>query len=181
MPIKKTITKLLEYIGEDPHREGLQETPERVIKAYDLLCSGYKQNPKDLIKTFDSDGYDQMVVLKEIELYSLCEHHLLPFIGKAHVAYIPDKKVIGISKIARLVDVFARRLQIQERLTDQIAQALWEGLEPKGVACMVEAFHLCMRMRGVSKQNSIMVTNSLKGVFISESEPREEFLNLIRR
>jgi GTP cyclohydrolase I len=172
------------HIGDDPDREGLKETPVRVINAWEEIFSGYKQNPDRMMKFFSSDGYDQLILLKDIELYSMCEHHMLPFIGKAHVGYIPKNKVIGISKIARMVDMFSRRLQIQERLTDQIAGCLWKSLSPIGVACVIEAQHLCMRMRGISKQNSIMKTSSLKGIFIEKSEfgkaARQEFIDLIR-
>ncbi|MEA3420778.1 MAG: GTP cyclohydrolase I FolE [Acidobacteriota bacterium] len=183
-PAEDAVTRLIEMVGEDPAREGLVETPKRVIKSYKTLFSGYKQRPKDIIKTFDADGYDQLVLLKDIEIYSMCEHHVLPFLGKAHIAYIPDKKVIGISKLARIADMFARRLQIQERLADNITSTLMEYLRPLGAACVIEAQHLCMRMRGVSKQNSIMVTSSLKGLFLEDSEKgraaRKEFMGLIK-
>lgn len=174
------IARLLQYIGEDANREGLIETPKRVIKAYDYIFSGYKANISDLIKVFEGDGYDEMVLLKDIELYSMCEHHMLPFIGKAHVAYIPDKKVIGISKLARIVDVFSRRLQIQERLCQQITDCLMQELQPKGAACVIEASHLCMRMRGVEKQHSTMTTSSLRGVFLEKEAARQEFMGLIK-
>lgn len=179
-PAEDAITRIIELIGEDPNREGLLETPKRIIKSYETLFSGYKQNPEDIIKTFAADQYDQMVLLKDIEIYSMCEHHMLPFIGKAHIAYIPDKKVIGISKLARIADMFARRLQIQERLTDNIASTLMKYLEPKGAACVIEAYHLCTRMRGVSKQNSMMITSSLKGAFLIDSKARQEFMELIK-
>lgn len=183
-PAEDAVTRLIEMIGEDPNREGLLETPKRVIKSYETLFSGYKQKPEDIIKTFDADGYDQLVLLKDIEIYSMCEHHILPFVGKAHIAYIPDKKVIGISKLARIADMFARRLQIQERLADNITSTLMKHLKPLGAACVIEAQHLCMRMRGVGKQNSMMVTSSLKGIFLDDNDngraARKEFMGLIR-
>ena len=183
-PATDAVTRLIEYIGEDPSREGLIETPSRVIKAYDFMFSGYKQNPKDIIKTFASDGYDQIVLLKNIEIYSMCEHHILPFWGQAHVAYIPKDRVIGISKLARLVDLFSRRLQIQERIGEQVTSTLMDLMQPVGAACVIEASHLCMRMRGVEKQNSVMTTSSLKGVFLEDSEKgrasREELMGLIK-
>ena len=183
-PAEDAVTRLIEMIGEDPAREGLLKTPKRVIKSYETLFSGYKQKPEDIIKTFDADGYDQLVLLKDIEIYSMCEHHILPFVGKAHIAYIPDKKVIGISKLARIADMFAKRLQIQERLSDNITSTLMTHLKPHGAACVVEAQHLCMRMRGVGKQNSMMVTSSLKGIFLEDSDngraARKEFMELIK-
>jgi len=175
---------LLEAVGEDPKREGLLNTPKRVAKSYGFLLSGYDQKPEDLFTTFESDGYDQIVLLKDIEVYSLCEHHILPFFGKAHVAYIPGKRIVGISKLARLVDMFAKRLQIQERLGDQVTSALMENLNPVGAACIIEAAHFCMRMRGVQKQNSTMVTSSLKGVFLNDNDggraARKELMDLIK-
>lgn len=178
--VADNVTRLLEYIGEDPAREGLVDTPNRFVKAYDFLFSGYKTDPAALIKTFDEiDGYDEMIWLNNIELYSMCEHHMLPFFGRAHIAYIPDKRVIGISKLARLVDVFSRRLQIQERLTNDITSALEEHLKPLGCACVIEAQHLCMTMRGVQKQNSIMTTSSLRGVFMEKLAARNEFMSRI--
>jgi GTP cyclohydrolase I len=178
--INDNIMRILQYIGEDPTREGLLETPKRVIKAYDHIFSGYKQNPKDMIKVFSETNNNEMILLRNIEIYSMCEHHMLPFIGKAHIAYIPNNRVIGISKLARIADVFARRLQIQERLCDQITECLMNELQPLGAACVIEAQHLCMQMRGVEKQNSIMITSSLKGVFIEKPETREEFMRLIK-
>lgn len=173
--------RLLEMIGEDLNREGLRETPERFIRSWRYLTSGYGQKPEDVIKVFKNEGYDQIVLLKNIELYSTCEHHLLPFWGRAHVAYIPDKKVIGISKLARLVDMYARRIQIQERLGDQVVKAIADCLSPQGAACIIEASHLCMRMRGVQKQNSKMVTSSLTGVFMEkDSAARQELMELIK-
>jgi len=178
--MKAHITEQLRYIGEDPTREGLVETPNRIVRSWKELYCGYDQDPKELLTTFDSDGYDQIVLLKDIELYSMCEHHMLPFYGKAHVAYIPDKKVIGISKLARLVDMFARRLQIQERLGEQVTSTLMEMSQPQGAACIIEACHMCMRMRGVAKQQSTMVTSSLKGVFLTKGEARQELMGLIK-
>jgi len=179
--IKLELQHILAYIGEDPLREGLQETPERIIRSWDKLFGGYKQNPKDVLSKAFSEvaGYDQMIVLKDIEFYSTCEHHMLPFFGKAHVAYLPKNKVVGISKLARLVEVFARRLQIQERLTQQIADSLLEGADALGVGVVIEAQHFCMVARGVEKQESIMVTSALRGVFM-EQAVREEFLTLMR-
>lgn len=181
--IEEAVRQLILEIGEDPEREGLKETPERVMKAYQHIFSGYKQNPAELMRSFSSDGYDQMVVLKDIEMYSMCEHHMLPFFGKAHVAYIPDGRVLGISKLARVVDLYSRRLQMQERLCEQITSCLMQYLKPIGAACIIEAEHLCMRMRGVEKQNSVMVTSSLKGVFLQPTAKglaaREELMRLI--
>jgi len=177
--IAESITHLLQYIGEDPDREGLKETPQRIIRACEELFSGYSEDPSTLLTTFASDGYDQIVLLKDIELYSMCEHHILPFFGKAHVAYIPNKRVIGISKLARLVDIYARRLQIQERIGEQVTSTLMEILQPKGAACIIEAQHMCMRMRGCSKQNSVMFTSSLKGAFLDEIATRTELMGLI--
>lgn len=177
----ESIKNILQYVGEDPNREGLQDTPKRVVKSWKEIYSGYEKDPKDILTVFDTDGYDQIVLLKNIEFYSMCEHHMLPFIGKAHVAYIPGKKIVGISKLARLVDIYARRLQIQERIGQQVTTALMELLEPKGAACVIEAQHLCMLMRGVQKQNSIMVTSSLKGVFLESQSTREELMQLIQK
>jgi len=175
------IKQILQYIGEDPDREGLKETPRRVVNTWEELYSGYGKDPKDILTTFDAKGYDQIVLLKDIELYSMCEHHMLPFFGKAHVAYIPNKKIIGISKLARLVEIYARRLQIQERIGDQVTSALMKYLNPLGTACIIEATHMCMRMRGVAKQNSVMVTSSMKGVFMSKPEARQELMQLIKK
>ena len=180
----ENIKRLLEFIGEDPEREGLRETPDRVIKSYDFLCSGYSKDPMSVIKTFSSETYDQMILLKDIEMYSLCEHHMLPFFGKAHIAYIPNGRVIGVSKLARLLEIYCRRLQIQERIGEQVTTSLMEGLNAKGAACIIEANHLCMRMRGVEKQNSTMITSSLKGIFLDKSmggvAAREELMRLIK-
>jgi GTP cyclohydrolase I len=181
----ETITDLMRrmivLLGEDPNREGLRKTPERFEKAMRFLTSGYRQDPEKVLDgaTF-SVCYDEMVLVKDIELFSLCEHHLLPFLGKCHVAYIPNKKVIGLSKIARLVNLFARRLQIQERLTSQVAQAIQQYLSPKGVGVIVEARHLCMVMRGVEKQHSSAVTSAMLGLFRENKQTRDEFLSLVR-
>lgn len=177
--IESSITRILQYIGEDVDREGLLETPERVVRSYSEIFSGYKQDPAAVLKTFVDGACDEMVVLKDIEFYSTCEHHMQPFFGKAHIAYIPDGKVIGVSKLARLLEVYSRRLQIQERLTEQVTLALEDHLKPKGAACVIEAKHFCMVCRGVQKQNSVMVTSSLRGVF-REPAVRQEFLNFIR-
>ena len=177
---KKPIDSLLEAIGEDPNRQGLLRTPIRAARALEFLTNGYRQNLDDIVNdaVFDSAA-SEIILVKDIELYSLCEHHLLPFIGRAHVAYIPNGKVIGLSKIARIVDVFARRLQIQENLTTQIAESLMKCLEPSGVAVVVEAKHLCMMMRGVEKQNSVMKTSCLLGTFKEDARTRSEFLSLL--
>lgn len=173
--------KLLEGIGEDPTREGLRDTPKRAAKALHYLTQGYTQSLEDIVNKaiFQSD-MDEMVIVKNIELYSLCEHHLLPFTGKCHVAYMPTGKVIGLSKIARIVDLYARRLQIQERLTQEIAQAILNVTEASGVGVIIEARHLCMMMRGVEKQNSVLTTSMMLGTFREQSTTRMEFLNLIR-
>ena len=173
------VTRLIEYIGEDPQREGLRETPKRVVKAYDELFSGYGVAPSSVLKCFEDDSCDEMVILTGIEFVSMCEHHMLPFIGSAHIAYIPNGKVVGISKLARLLEVFTRRLQIQERICQQVTNTLMVGLEPKGAACVLEAKHLCMTCRGVNKQQSIMITSSLEGVFRNQPV-REEFLAMVR-
>ena len=175
------VRRMLLLIGEDPNRDGLRRTPERFEKALRFLTGGYQQNPKKLLNgAMFSVCYDQMVLVKDIEVYSLCEHHMLPFFGKCHVAYLPDKKVVGLSKIPRLVNMFARRLQIQERLTNQIASAIQEEISPFGVGVVVEARHLCMVMRGVEKQNSQTVTSAMIGAFRENVQTREEFLSLIR-
>lgn len=172
-------TRLLEYIGEDPTRDGLKDTPARYIKAWSEITRGYKQDPKEFFKAqFLEKSYNQMVILKDIEFFSVCEHHLLPFYGKVHIGYIPQGKVLGISKLARVVDCFSRRLQIQERLTQQIADIIQEMLCPVGVAVYIEARHLCMMMRGVEKKNSLMLTSALKGALDREGSARMEFLLL---
>jgi GTP cyclohydrolase I len=172
--------ELLARFDEDPTRDGLLKTPERVEKAMTFLTQGYHEDPQEILRAalFDVD-YDEMVMVKDIEMYSLCEHHLLPFFGKVHIAYIPNGKVVGLSKLPRLVDVFARRLQVQERMTREIASALQEAIAPQGVGVVVEARHLCMMMRGVEKQNSSTVTSSMSGVFL-EDKTRAEFLSLVR-
>ncbi len=177
----ENVRLILRHLGENPTREGLLDTPKRVVKSWGEIYSGYNKQPEDVLTTFDSDGYDQIVLLKDIELYSMCEHHMLPFFGKAHVAYIPDGRVIGISKLARLVDMYARRLQIQERIGEQVTDALMAHLMPKGAVCIIEATHMCMRMRGVAKQNSTMVTSSMRGVFMDKPEARNELMQLINR
>ncbi|MGH9771707.1 MAG: GTP cyclohydrolase I FolE [Candidatus Acidiferrales bacterium] len=175
------VRKMLVQLGEDPEREGLRRTPERFEEALRYLTSGYRQDPEKILNgAMFSVCYDEMVVVKDIEIYSLCEHHLLPFFGKCHVAYIPDKKVVGLSKIARLANMYARRLQIQERLTSQIAKALEEKLSPQGVGVIIEARHLCMVMRGVEKQNSMAVSSAMLGVFRDNKQTRDEFLSLVR-
>jgi GTP cyclohydrolase I len=179
--LEESYRNLLEAIGEDLEREGLRRTPLRAARALEFLTQGYRQNLDEIINDaiFDSDA-SEIILVKDIELYSLCEHHLLPFIGKAHVAYIPNGKVIGLSKLARIVDVFARRLQIQENLTTQIAESLMTCLEPSGVAVVVEAKHLCMMMRGVEKQNSVMKSSCLLGSFKEDARTRSEFLSLLK-
>lgn len=177
---RSLISQLIAFIGDDPSREGVFDTPRRVIKSYKELFSGYKIDPKKVLgTTFDGEGYDQMVILKDIELYSTCEHHMIPFYGKVHIGYIPGKRVVGLSKLARLTEVFARRLQIQERLTQQIAKTLDEVLEPVGVMVVVEAKHMCMCARGVGKQNSWMTTSAILGAF-KQPEVRAEFFELIK-
>ena len=180
-PIQKHIRAVLEQIGEDPDRDGLERTPLRVAKAYRFLTRGYSEDPVALLNgaLFDV-SYDEMVLVKDIGFYSLCEHHMLPFFGRIHVAYIPNGKVVGLSKIPRLVQMFARRLQVQERLTMQIAEIIEKVLAPRGVAVVAEAIHLCMMMRGVEQQNAFAITSSLKGEFQSDSKTRSEFMELIR-
>lgn len=171
---------ILEMLGEDPRREGLVRTPERVAKAYRWMTRGYHISVADVVGdgVFD-ESHENMILVRDIELYSMCEHHMLPFFGKAHVAYLPAGKIIGLSKLPRIVDVFARRLQVQERLTDQVADAVMEVLHPHGVGVVIEASHLCMMMRGVEKQNSTTVTSALRGVFRDDARTREEFLRLV--
>jgi len=179
--IADLVRKMIVMLGENPDREGLRRTPERFEKALKFLTSGYHQNVDHVLNgaTF-SVAYDEMVIVKDIEFFSLCEHHLLPFFGKCHVAYLPNKKVIGLSKVARLVNMFARRLQIQERLTSQIAHAIEEKLSPEGVGVIIEARHLCMQMRGVEKQHGQAVTSAMLGSFRHNKETRDEFLSLVR-
>jgi GTP cyclohydrolase I len=179
--IAPLVREMLAGLGEDPDREGLLKTPERVEKAMRFLTRGYDQDPEQILNAaLFTVTYDEMVVVKDIELYSMCEHHLLPFTGKVHVAYLPDGKVVGLSKIPRLVDIYARRLQVQERLTVEIAEAIQKVVHPRGVAVIVEAQHFCMMMRGVEKQNSVAVTSCMLGAFREQVQTREEFLALIR-
>ena len=181
LSIADYVREMLLSIGEDPNRDGLRRTPERFEKAFRFLTSGYQQDAEKLLNgAMFTVGYDQMVLVKDIEFYSLCEHHLLPFFGKCHVAYIPDKKVVGLSKIPRLVNMFARRLQIQERLTNQIANAIQQKIAPLGVGVIVEGRHLCMVMRGVEKESSQTVTSAMLGSFKDNPKTREEFLSLVR-
>ena len=178
--LETTVRRQLEMIGEDPTREGLRDTPKRVARSLRWLTQGYRTCVEDVVGTgvFKSEGHRNMVMVRDIELYSLCEHHMLPFFGKAHVAYIPDGHIVGLSKIPRIVDVFARRLQVQERLTEEIASAIDEVLKPTGVGVVIEAFHLCMMMRGVEKQNSKTITSAVRGAFKDDAKTREEFLYL---
>lgn len=178
---QELIRTIFDCIGEDRNREGLLDTPKRVVKSWEHLYSGYKSDPKEILgRVFTEGACDEMVVLKDIEFYSVCEHHMLPFFGKVSIGYIPDSKVVGISKLARLVEVYSRRLQIQEKMTAQIADTLMEVLQPKGVMVVAEAKHMCMIMRGVEKQNSQMLTSAIRGLFKSDHRTREEFMGLIR-
>ena len=180
--IESSIRRIIREIGEDPRRDGLLKTPTRVAESMRFLTSGYRQNVEKVLNgALYEVAYDEMVIVKDIEIFSLCEHHLLPFFGRCHVAYIPTDKVIGLSKIPRLVDVFARRLQVQERLTKQIAETIMQKIKPLGVGVVIEAKHLCMIMRGVEKQNSVAVTSAMLGTFRSKIETREEFLSLVRK
>lgn len=174
------IKEVLKYIGEDTEREGLIETPKRIRKAYDEVFSGYKQNPKDLMKTFTEGTCREMVILKNCEFYSMCEHHMFPFFGHISIGYIPNKKVIGISKLARLVDCFSKRMQIQERMTTQIAECIMKELDAKGVYVVCEGVHFCMRSRGIKKQDASMITSAIRGIFEENAEARQEFLSLIK-
>ncbi|MCS7228473.1 MAG: GTP cyclohydrolase I FolE [Candidatus Kryptonium sp.] len=178
--ISDLIRELLIELGEDPNREGLEKTPMRVAKAFEYLTKGYREDiEKVLNKAIFSEKYNEMVIVKNIDFFSLCEHHLLPFYGKVHIAYIPNGKIVGLSKIPRIVEVFSRRLQVQERLTEQIADTLDRYLNPKGVAVVIEAKHLCMIMRGVEKQNSVATTSAMRGVFAEDVKARNEFMHLI--
>ena len=178
--LKEHYEKVLDLIGEDSSREGLLKTPERVAKAMQFLTHGYGINPSEILESaMFSEDYSQMVLVKGIEFYSLCEHHLLPFFGKAHIAYIPDGKIVGLSKIPRVIDAFSRRLQVQERLTNEIRDCIQTTLQPKGVAVVMEARHLCMQMRGVEKQNSMTTTSAFSGAFLDSEKTRLEFMNLI--
>ena len=182
METSELIHQLLINVGEDPNREGLRKTPERVAKSYDFLLSGYRTNPDDVVgDAIFHEECNHMIIVKDIEVYSLCEHHMLPFYGRCHIGYIPRGQVFGVSKLARLVDCFARRLQIQERLTNQIARTLMDVLKPEGVGVIIEARHLCMMMRGVEKQNSCMVTSAMQGSFLRSAATRNEYLRLIHR
>ena len=173
------VAEMIRRSGDDPERPGMAKTPARVHEAMRFLTKGYDETPEEVLgDALFEDSHKNMVLVKDIELYSLCEHHMLPFFGKAHVAYIPDGRIVGLSKLARLVEVFARRFQVQERLTEQIAQALWDTTQPQGVAVVVEAYHLCMMMRGVEKQNSKTITSAMRGLFLSDQRTRDEFLRL---
>ncbi len=179
--VLKAVKTLIEWAGDDPTREGLVETPKRVLKAYNEFFSGYEMDPEDILeKTFEEvEGYDEMVIVKDIRVESHCEHHMVPIIGKAHIGYIPDKRVVGISKLARLVDIYAKRLQTQETMTAQIGQSIEKVLKPRGVAVIVDAAHQCMTTRGVHKMNSSTVTSCMKGIFRDKETTRSEFLNLV--
>ena len=180
--MEEHIRSILKTIGEDPDREGLLRTPQRVSQALEFFTQGYRMDPEKVINdALFTEDYEEMIVQKDIDFYSLCEHHMLPFFGKAHVAYIPHHKIVGISKLARLVDVYSRRLQVQERLTNQIATIIMEKLDALGVAVVIEAEHLCMRMRGIQKQNSFVITSTLLGAFRTRQETRNEFMTLIRQ
>src|SRR5262245_58844780 len=177
----REVREVLKEIGEKPEREGLERTPERVAKAYRYLTSGYRQDASEVLNgALFTEEYDEMVVVKDIDFYSVCEHHVLPFFGKCHVAYMPSKKIVGLSKVARLVEMYSRRLQVQERLTTQIAQTINEVLQPRGVAVVMQALHMCMLMRGVEKQNSKAVTSAMLGAFRENAETRAEFMELIK-
>jgi GTP cyclohydrolase I len=180
-PIAGLVESLLKQLGEDPSREGLQRTPIRVARSLRFLTQGYEQDPLEVLNNaVFEESYDEMVLVKDIDFYSLCEHHLLPFFGRVHVAYIPDGRIVGLSKLPRMVELFARRLQVQERLSTDVAGAIETVLRPKGVAVVIEAIHLCMMMRGVEQQNAFAITSSLRGVFSEDSKTRAEFMELIR-
>jgi GTP cyclohydrolase I len=179
VPFPDLVAEMIRRLGDDPDREGMRKTPERVAEAMAFLTKGYAESPEAVLQdALFEESHQNMVLVKDIEVYSMCEHHLLPFFGKAHVAYVPNGRIVGLSKLARLVEVFARRFQVQERLTEQIAQALWVTTEPQGVAVVVEAYHLCMMMRGVEKQNSKTITSAMRGVFLEDQRTRDEFLRL---
>ena len=180
--VEEAVRTILLHCGEDPEREGLARTPYRVAQSLEFLTRGYHQDPKVAINgaLFTEEDYQEMILCRDLDFYSLCEHHLLPFFGKAHIAYLPNRRIVGISKIARMVEIYARRLQVQERLTTQIARTLMDEIEPLGVAVVLEAEHLCMRMRGVEKQNSYVTTSAMLGVFRTHQETRQEFMNLLR-
>lgn len=173
------VAEMIRRLGDDPERDGMRDTPGRVAESMAFLTKGYHESPDEVVgNALFEEKHQSMVLVKDIELYSLCEHHLLPFFGKAHVAYIPNGKIMGLSKIARVVEVFARRFQVQERLTEQVAQAIWDTVEPQGVAVVIEAYHLCMMMRGVQKQNSKTITSAMRGTFLDDPRTRDEFLRL---
>ncbi len=173
------VAEMILRLGDDPEREGMRKTPKRVAKSLAFLTEGYHKRPQEVVgDALYEQSHQNMVLVKDIEVYSLCEHHLLPFFGKAHIAYIPDGHILGLSKLARLVEVYARRFQVQERLTEQIAQAVWETTRPQGVAVVIEAYHLCMMMRGVQKQNSKTITSAMRGAFLEDQRTRDEFLRL---
>ncbi len=179
VPFQELVAEMIRRLGEDPGRPGMLKTPERVEDAMKFLTKGYRETPEGVLgDALFEESHRNMVLVKDIEVYSMCEHHMLPFFGKAHVAYVPDGQIVGLSKVARLVEVFARRFQVQERLTEQIAQALWDTTRPQGVAVVVEAYHLCMMMRGVEKQNSKTITSAMRGVFLEDHRTRDEFLRL---
>jgi GTP cyclohydrolase I len=181
--VEKALRVVLEYLGENPNREGLKDTPARMRKSWDRIFGGYLLEPENVLTLFEEDDvvpHDQIILLKDIEFYSTCEHHFLPFVGKAHVAYMPTDKVVGISKLARIVEIYSRRLQIQERVGNEVSRALMENLNAKGAACIIESKHMCMTCRGVEKQNSVMVTSSLRGCFLESSQTRSELMTLIR-
>jgi len=176
---EELVAEMIRRLGDDPTRDGMAKTPERVAESMRFLTKGYRETPESVLgDALFEESHNNMVLVKDIELYSMCEHHMLPFFGKAHVAYIPDGHIVGLSKVARLVEVFARRFQVQERLTEQIAQAMWDTTRPRGVAVVVEAYHLCMMMRGVEKQNSKTITSAMRGLFLSDQATRHEFLRL---
>ena len=178
--LEKSIKTILEQVGEDPNREGLKLTPHRVAKAYEFLTQGYTKDVQEILNgAIFNEKYDEMVIVKDIDFYSMCEHHMLPFFGKVHISYIPDGKIIGLSKIPRLVDMFSRRLQLQERMTQQIAETIQSSLHPHGVGVVVEAYHMCKMMRGVQKQNTNTITSAMLGTFKADARTRSEFLDLI--
>lgn len=183
-PAEDAVTRMIQAIGDDPNREGMKDTPQRVIKSWGQLFCGYEGDPQEriakMMTEFSKDGYDELVLLKDIEFFSFCEHHLLPFFGKAHIAYIPNEKVVGISKLARLLDIHSRRFQIQERIGELVTKDIMNHLKAKGAACIIEAQHLCMKMRGVSKQHSVMTTSSMKGAFLEKPAARAELMSLIK-
>lgn len=174
------VAEMIRRLGDDPDRDGMKRTPERVAKAMAFLTKGYGETPEAVLgEAMFEESHQSMVLVKDIELYSLCEHHLLPFFGKAHVAYIPNGRIMGLSKVARLVEVYARRFQVQERLTEQVAQAVWDTTQPQGVAVVIEAYHLCMMMRGVEKQNSKTLTSAMRGIFLEDHRTRDEFMRFV--